>query len=109
MRPSPTGAWPGWPSRWRFPPGETEALAGWAASRSVDLTIVGPEAPLASGIVDRFRAKGLPIFGPSAMAARIESSKAFAKELMRNAGVPTADFRTFRKLGAAEDYQRTHC
>jgi len=87
-------------------PGDLEALSGWAASRLVDLTIVGPEGPLAAGIVDRFRAKGLPIFGPTAAAARIESSKSFAKELMRNAGVPTADFRTFRDLAAAEEHIR---
>jgi phosphoribosylamine--glycine ligase len=87
-------------------PGDTEALAGWAASRSIDLTVVGPEAPLASGIADRFRAKGLPVFGPSAAAARIESSKAFSKELMRAAGVPTAEFRVFRDLGASKDYIR---
>jgi len=88
-------------------PGDTEALAGWAASRSIDLSVVGPEAPLAAGIVDRFRAKGLPVFGPTAAAARIESSKSFAKELMRNAGVPTADFRVFRDLAAAEDHIRS--
>jgi phosphoribosylamine--glycine ligase len=87
-------------------PGDIEALSGWAASRSIDLTVVGPEAPLAAGIVDRFQAKGLPIFGPSAAAARIESSKAFAKDLMRNAGVPTAEFRVFRDLKAAEDHIR---
>ena len=87
-------------------PGDKEALAGWALSRRVDLTVIGPEAPLAAGMVDRFQAKGLPVFGPTASAARIESSKAFAKELMRGAGVPTADFETFRDLGAAEEYIR---
>lgn len=87
-------------------PGDTEALAGWAASRSIDLTVVGPEAPLAAGIADRFRAKGLPVFGPSAAAARIESSKAYSKELMRGAGVPTAEFKVFRDLGAAQDHIR---
>ncbi|NNM05953.1 MAG: phosphoribosylamine--glycine ligase [Gemmatimonadetes bacterium] len=87
-------------------PGDTEALAGWAAARSIDLTVVGPEAPLAAGIADRFRNKGLPVFGPSAAAARIESSKSYAKELMRGAGVPTADFRVFRELAAAQDYIR---
>jgi len=89
-----------------IPPAETEAVVGWAASRSIDLTVVGPEAPLASGVADRFRSKGLPVFGPSASAARIESSKAFSKELMRGANVPTAEFRVFRDLGAAEDYIR---
>jgi len=87
-------------------PGDIEALAGWAASQSIDLTIVGPEAPLAAGIADRFRSKGLPVFGPSSAAARIESSKAYAKELMRNAGVPTAGFRVFRNLAGAESYIR---
>ena len=87
-------------------PGDIEALAGWAASRAIDLTVVGPEAPLAAGIVDRFQAKGLPIFGPSAAAARIEASKSYAKELMRNAGVPTAGFRIFSDLPAAQDYIR---
>jgi phosphoribosylamine--glycine ligase len=89
-------------------PGDLEALSGWASSRSIDLTVVGPEAPLAAGIVDRFREKGLPVFGPTAAAARIESSKAFAKELMRSAGVPTAEFRVFTDLAAAEAYVREH-
>jgi phosphoribosylamine---glycine ligase len=87
-------------------PTDVEALSGWAASHRVDLTVVGPEAPLAAGLADRFRAKGLPVFGPSKEAARIESSKAYAKELMRNAGIPTAEHRTFRDQGAAEAYVR---
>jgi phosphoribosylamine---glycine ligase len=86
--------------------GDVEALSGWAASHRVDLTVVGPEAPLAAGLADRFRAKGLPVFGPSREAARIESSKAYAKELMRNAGIPTALHRTFRDQRAAEAYVR---
>ena len=61
-----------------------------ARERSVDLTVVGPEAPLAAGIVDRFRAAGLAIFGPTRAAAEIETSKAFAKQLMLDAGIPTA-------------------
>jgi phosphoribosylamine---glycine ligase len=85
-------------------PTDVEALSGWAASQRIDLTVVGPEAPLAAGIVDRFRSKGLPVFGPTRDAARIESSKAFAKELMRGAGVPTAEHRTFRDLAGAEAY-----
>jgi phosphoribosylamine--glycine ligase len=76
-------------------PGDIEALAGWAAGHHIDLTVVGPEAPLAAGIVDRFEARGLPVFGPSRAAARIEASKAYAKELLRNANVPTAEHRTF--------------
>jgi phosphoribosylamine--glycine ligase len=85
-------------------PTDVEALSGWAAAHRIDLTVVGPEGPLASGIVDRFQAKGLPIFGPSKGAARIESSKAYSKELMRNAGVPTAEHRTFTSLEGAESY-----
>ena len=76
-------------------PGDIEALTGWAAGHHIDLTVVGPEAPLAAGIVDRFEARGLPVFGPSRAAARIEASKAYAKELLRNANVPTAEHRTF--------------
>lgn len=87
-------------------PSEIEALTGWAASRSVDLTVVGPEAPLAAGVADRFRKRGLPVFGPGRDAARIESSKAFAKDLMREAGVPTADYRTFTDPGEARDHVR---
>lgn len=87
-------------------PTDVEALSGWAASQRIDLTVVGPEAPLAAGLADRFRSKGLPVFGPSREAARIESSKAFAKELMRNAGVPTAEHRTFTDLAGTEAYLR---
>ena len=87
-------------------PGDVEALSGWAAAHRIDLTVVGPEAPLAAGIADRFEAKGLSVFGPSADAARIESSKAYAKDLMRNAGIPTAGYRTFSNRAAAEDYVR---
>ena len=75
------------------------ALTELARSERPDLTIVGPEAPLAAGIVDAFRAERLPIFGPTAAAARIESSKSFAKELMLHAGVPTA--RAERHTNAA--------
>jgi len=87
-------------------PTDVEALAGWAASRAVDLTVVGPEAPLALGLSDRLRKQGLPVFGPSRSAIRIESSKAFAKDLMRGAGVATAGYRTFSDLPACEAYIR---
>ena len=87
-------------------PTDIEALAGWARSQRIDLAIVGPEAPLAQGIADRFAKFGTPVFGPSAAAARIESSKSYAKDLMREAGVPTAAYRTFRDLEAAEAHVR---
>src|SRR2546427_13030745 len=74
----------------------------------IDLVVVGPEAPLAAGLADRLRAGGHPVFGPGAAAARIESSKAFAKEGMRSAGVPTAASRTFTALAPALAYIKTH-
>ena len=74
---------------------DVPGLLALARREKVALTIVGPEAPLESGIVDTFRAAGLAVFGPTASAARIETSKRFAKELMRAAGVPTARARTF--------------
>jgi len=89
-------------------PGDVEALAKWADAKRIDLTVVGPEAPLAEGIVDRFQARGLSIFGPSRDAARIESSKAFAKDLMRRANVPTAAYATFSDRDAAVVHVREH-
>lgn len=78
-------------------------LARLAMDRAVDLTIVGPEAPLAAGIVDRFRHAGLPIFGPTMAAAEIETSKAFAKQLMREDGIPTARAEMHTVVDAARD------
>jgi len=86
--------------------GGIRALAEWAESKEVDLTIVGPEVPLAAGIVDEFSARSLPIFGPTRAAAEIESSKAFAKSLMRKYGIPTAEFETFTDLDAAISHIR---
>jgi phosphoribosylamine--glycine ligase len=86
---------------------EVDALLHLARDRRVDFTIVGPEAPLAAGIVDRFRYERLSIFGPSRAAAEIETSKAFAKALMREAGVPTARAiiatESIRAKGAARE------
>ncbi|MBM3885676.1 MAG: phosphoribosylamine--glycine ligase [Gemmatimonadetes bacterium] len=81
---------------------DIDALLALARAESVAFTVVGPEAPLELGIVDRFRAEGLAIFGPTAAAARIETSKRFAKELMLAAGVPTAQARTFTEAAAAK-------
>ena len=78
------------------------ALITLARTERVDFTLVGPEGPLEAGIVDRFRGDGLAIFGPTAAAARIETSKRFAKELMQAAGVPTASARTFTEPGSAK-------
>lgn len=70
-------------------------LASWAAQQRIDLTIVGPESPLFAGVVDRFQALGLKVFGPTRAAALIEGSKAWAKDLMKKYGLPCADYRTF--------------
>nr|2YRW_A Chain A, Phosphoribosylglycinamide synthetase [Geobacillus kaustophilus]2YRX_A Chain A, Phosphoribosylglycinamide synthetase [Geobacillus kaustophilus]2YS6_A Chain A, Phosphoribosylglycinamide synthetase [Geobacillus kaustophilus]2YS7_A Chain A, Phosphoribosylglycinamide synthetase [Geobacillus kaustophilus] len=83
---------------------DIEALVQFAKQQAIDLTIVGPEAPLASGIVDRFMAEGLRIFGPSQRAALIEGSKAFAKELMKKYGIPTADHAAFTSYEEAKAY-----
>ena len=70
-----------------------EALIEFARSRKIDLTFVGPEAPLAAGLVDKFEAEGLPIVGPTKSAARLEASKVFAKKFMSRHGIPTAAYR----------------
>ncbi len=82
------------------------ALEALARRRAVDITIVGPEAPLAAGIVDRFRAAGLAIFGPTSAAAEIETSKAFAKQLMFDDGIPTARAEMHTSIDAATDAVR---
>ena len=79
-------------------------LQTFAKHNRIDLTVVGPEAPLVDGIVDEFRSAGLRIFGPSRAAAQLEGSKAFAKNIMRSAGVPTAEFRAFSHLEEAETW-----
>jgi phosphoribosylamine--glycine ligase len=89
-----------------FTPADIPSLAGWAGKERVDLTVVGPEVPLAAGIVDHFSGAGLPIFGPTSEAAEIESSKAFAKVLMQRHKIPTAEFETFAELAPAESYIR---
>lgn len=73
------------------------ALADFAEREKIHLTVVGPEAPLAAGVVNVFRARGLKIFGPSKEAAQLESSKDFAKRFMARHAIPTAGFETFWK------------
>lgn len=87
-----------------IPVTDIDNLARFATDACVNLTIVGPEVPLAAGIVDEFRSRGLRIFGPSKAAAQIESSKAFAKDLMQRHGVPTAASRTFDDFDEALAY-----
>lgn len=85
---------------------DNQALLKFAQEQAVDLTVVGPEQPLANGVVDVFKAKGLRIFGPSRAAAQIEGSKAFAKNLMLKYGIPTAHFAVFTEADAAKAHIR---
>lgn len=83
---------------------DNEALVSFAQEHKIDLTIVGPEVPLANGIVDAFRSQGLAIFGPTQAAAQIEGSKSFAKDLMKKYHIPTAKFEVFTEVEAAKAY-----
>ena len=87
-----------------LPVTDINALADFAEQNAIHLTVVGPEAPLAAGIVDVFRARGLKIFGPTKAAAQLESSKDFAKRFMARHKIPTAGFETFTEAAAAHDY-----
>lgn len=79
-------------------------LAEFAKLNGIAFTLVGPEAPLAAGVVDLFRSKGLKVFGPTKAAAQLESSKDFAKAFMKRHGVPTAEYQTFSDIELAHDY-----
>jgi phosphoribosylamine--glycine ligase len=83
---------------------DVKALADFAVEQKITLTVVGPEAALAAGVVDEFRARGLRIFGPTQAAAQLESSKAFAKDFMKRHGIPTAAYETFSDPAAAHAY-----
>ncbi|MCA9065308.1 MAG: phosphoribosylamine--glycine ligase [Planctomycetaceae bacterium] len=83
---------------------DIQGLLRFAHERKIDLTVVGPEAPLVAGIVDQFKAHKLNIFGPSKSAAQLEGSKVFTKKLLRRAGVPTADFAVFTRIAEALEY-----
>lgn len=83
---------------------EVERLRDFAAQNGIGLTVVGPEVALAAGVVDVFKAAGLRAFGPTKAAARIESSKEFAKDLMAKYAIPTAGYRAFTDYAAAMDY-----
>jgi phosphoribosylamine--glycine ligase len=85
---------------------EIDKLAEFAEQNSIDLTIVGPENPLSDGIVDIFEAKGLRIFGPTKLAAEIESSKVFAKDFMKKYNIPSAEYKVFTDPEEAKEYVR---
>lgn len=85
---------------------DISSLGAFAKERAIDLTVVGPEAPLVAGIVDSFKSQGLRIFGPDKSIAQLEGSKVFAKETMARLGIPTADFRIFGEPKEARNYVR---
>jgi phosphoribosylamine--glycine ligase len=85
-------------------PEEIAKLADFAAAQKIDLTVVGPELPLTLGIVDLFESRALRIFGPNRAAAQLEGSKAFAKEILRANGIPTAAYASFTDAAAAKSY-----
>ena len=83
---------------------DVKALREWAVEQKIALTVVGPEQPLAAGIVDEFRNHGLRVFGPTKAAAQLESSKAFSKAFMKRHHIPTAEYETFTDAAAAHAY-----
>ncbi len=85
-------------------PGDFRGLVQFAKKEGIGLTVIGPEEPLVKGVVDVFQREGLKVFGPRKEAAELEGSKVFAKDLMRQAGIPTADYRVFRSAPDAEHY-----
>lgn len=87
-----------------IPSDDIGRLMSFAKHNGIDLTVVGPEAPLVAGIADEFEAQGLKLFGPSRAAAQLEGSKAFSKNIMKKAGVPTASWRSFTRLEEAHTY-----
>jgi len=95
-----------WADCVRLKDSDTELLVALAARERIDLTVVGPELPLSMGLVDRFHDAGLKIFGPTKAAARLESSKVFAKELMVRHGIPTARYGSFTDSGEARRFCR---
>ena len=86
--------------------GDIDGLLRFAAEKQIDLTVVGPEDPLAAGMVDRFQAAGRAVFGPSQAAAQLEASKAFAKQFMLETGIATAAYETFTDFATAVTYVR---
>jgi phosphoribosylamine--glycine ligase len=88
------------------PVDDFDGIVGWATRERIDLAVIGPEAPLVTGLADRLQDRGIPVFGPGQRAAAIEGSKAFAKALMARHGIPTARFETFTDAAAARRFCR---
>jgi phosphoribosylamine--glycine ligase len=90
-----------------IPADQVDRLLEFAMENKIGLTVVGPEQPLVLGIVDKFQKKNLRVFGPSALAAQLEGSKVFCKDLMQKYGIPTGEYRVFESPEAARDYVKT--
>src|SRR4030088_338028 len=90
----------------QIPAYDVARLAKFGKNEKIGLAVLGPESAVAAGVGDALRREGIPVFGPGRDAGRIESSKSFAKELMRRAGIPTADFEVFSATGPAKDWAR---
>jgi len=90
----------------QIPADDVANLVKFAKGEKIGLVVLGPESAVAAGVGDALRQEGIPVFGPSRDAGRIESSKSFAKDLMRRAGIPTADFGVFAETGPARDWAR---
>ena len=90
----------------KIPADDVANLVKFAKSERIGLVVLGPESAVAAGVGDALREEGIPVFGPGRAAGRIESSKSFAKELMRRAGIPTADFGVFAETGPAREWAR---
>ncbi len=88
--------------------GDTAAIIALAQKESIGLIVIGPEDPLAAGLADQLRDAGFAVFGPSAAAAQLEASKAFAKDFMKRHGIPTAAYESFDELEPALAYVRGH-
>ena len=87
-----------------IPAKDQEGLLKFCKRESIDLVVVGPEAPLVEGLVDRFSKEGIKIFGPNKFGAQLEGSKAFSKQMMRKLSIPTGDFEIFESADKAMDY-----
>lgn len=85
---------------------DLDSLLAFARDEQIGLTVVGPEAPLVEGVVDRFQAAGLMIFGPTQAAAQLEGSKSFTKDFLARHDIPSADYQTFTEVDPALAYLR---
>ena len=96
------------PSACLLDPADHQAVVAFCRRETIDLVVVGPEAPLVAGLVDALEAAGIRVFGPTKAAAQLEGSKGFTKDLCREAGIPTAGYQRFFDAKAARDFVMHH-